>query len=81
MAPHLKQVNQKLETNKMKGKKKAQEPENTLIKKGEDKVKTPFMSKGIYNNYEKGMKERNQKRRSQGLAALHVRTFEEWSNV
>ncbi len=41
--------------------------------------KSPYMSKGIYNNYEKGMKARNQKRKGKGLAAIPIRTFEEWS--
>ena len=49
-------------------------------KRTEVKEKTPYMSKGIYNNYEKGMKVRNHKRRGQGLAALPIRTFEEWSS-
>ena len=43
------------------------------------KEKVPYMSKGIYNNYEKGMKASNQKRRGQGLTAIPIRTFEEWS--
>ncbi len=43
------------------------------------KVSSPYLSKGIYNNYAKGMKEKNQKRVGQGLKALRVRTFEEWA--
>ncbi len=49
--------------------------------KAEKKEKSPYMSKGIYNNYEKSMKEKNAKRKGQGLQPITVRTFEEWSNV
>ncbi len=45
-----------------------------------DNKKSPYLSKGIYNNYEKGMKEKNHKRKGQGLEIIRIRTFEEWSN-
>jgi hypothetical protein len=41
--------------------------------------KTPYMSRGVYNNYAKGMKEKNQKRAKMRLEVLYIRTFEEWS--
>jgi len=65
----------------MKDEKKTKVFEKTFIKKQENKGKSPYMSKGIYNNYEKGMKEKNQKRTGQGLKTIYIRTFEEWSNV
>ena len=52
---------------------------NEVAKKSASKLKSPYMSKAIYKNYAKGMKERNQKRKGQGLAGLRVRSFEEWS--
>ena len=42
--------------------------------------KSPYMSKAIYGNYAKGMKEKNVKRHKQGLEAIPIRTYEEWSN-
>lgn len=46
----------------------------------EKKVKEniPYLSKGIYKNYTKGMEEKNLKRKEAGLDALHVRSYEEW---
>ena len=43
--------------------------------------KSPYISKGIYSNYEKSMKEKNVKRKRQGLKSIHIRTYEEWSNA
>ena len=63
-----------------KSRKKTEELEKALAQKQEDKEKSPYMSKGIYKNYAKGMKEKNQKRIEQGLKAIPIRTFEEWSN-
>ena len=40
-----------------------------------------YMSKGIYNNYAKSMKDKNVKRKWQGLKAIYIRTYEEWSHV
>lgn len=65
----------------MKEEMKTEVVENTLIKKQENKGKVPYMSKGIYNNYEKSMKEKNVKRKGQGLKSIYIRTFEEWSNA
>jgi len=48
--------------------------------KVEKKEKSPYINKAIYENYFKGMKEKNQKRVRQGLEAIPVRTFEQWSN-
>ena len=64
----------------MKGQKKTA-LEQAPAKKPETAGKSPYMSKGIYHNYEKGMKERNHKRKVQGLQAIPVRTYEEWSSV
>ena len=55
--------------------------ENTMVKKPESRGKSPYMSKSIYNNYAKVMKEKNQNRKEQGLTAIHIRSFEEWSNA
>lgn len=52
--------------------------ESVFPEKKKDTAKTPYLSRGIYNNYTKGMKEKNRKRVQQGLEAIHVRTFEEW---
>lgn len=49
-------------------------------KKSEKKEMSPYINKGIYDNYSKGMKEKNHKRVKQGLNAIPVRTFEEWSS-
>lgn len=49
-------------------------------KKAEKKEKSPYINKGIYDNYSKGMKEKNLKRVKQGLDAIPVRSFEEWSS-
>jgi hypothetical protein len=54
--------------------------EKASIEKQEPREKSPYMSRSIYNNYEKGMKERNQKRKGQHLTALKIRTYEEWAN-
>ncbi len=64
----------------MKDEKKAEASVGPLPVKQEHEEKSPYMSRGIYKNYSKGMKERNRKRKGQGLEALQVRTFEEWSN-
>ena len=42
--------------------------------------RTPYMSRGIYKNYAKGMKEKNRQREKMGLDELYIRTFEEWSS-
>ena len=68
-----------MKKNEAKGKKRTEEFSNAIVKKPEAKEKSPYMSKGIYNNYSKGMKKTNKKRTDLGLEALHVRTFEEWS--
>ena len=65
-----------MKINKIKDEVKTEEPS---LKKPESKAKSPYMSKGIYNNYTKGMKEKNQKRMKQGLQSIYIRTFEEWS--
>ncbi len=65
---------------KTKAPKKAEVLEKTFAQKQQDKEVAPYMNKGIYHNYEKVMKEKNQKRKGQGLEAIHIRTFEEWSN-
>lgn len=44
-----------------------------------DKEKVPYMSRGIYNNYAKVMKEKNRQREKMGLGELPIRSFEEWS--
>ena len=59
----------------MKKIKAKQEIKEAAVKK----EKTPYMSKGIYNNYAKGMKEKNKQRGKMGLGELYIRTFEEWS--
>ena len=41
-------------------------------------TQSPYMDVEIYNNYTQGMKDRNKKRKKQGLDALHGRTFQEW---
>ena len=43
------------------------------------KESIPGLSKGIYKNYSAAMTEKNQKRKKEGLSALHIRTYEEWS--
>ena len=48
-------------------------------KKAEKMEKSPYINKSIYENYFKGMKEKNHKRVKQGLEAIPVRSFEEWS--
>ena len=52
------------------------------IDKNEEESKSkgsvPYMNRGVYKNYTKGMKERNQKRKGEGLDALHIRSYEEW---
>jgi hypothetical protein len=42
-------------------------------------VKSPYLDVKIYHNYAKAMKEKNCKRKTQGLNAIYVRSFEEWS--
>ena len=39
----------------------------------------PYMSKGIYKNYESAMKEKNVKRRKDRLQTIHIKSYEEWS--
>ena len=39
---------------------------------------TPYLSKGIYRNYTKGMEKKNLERKGEGLKALRIRSFEEW---
>lgn len=41
---------------------------------------TPYLTKSIYKNYEVTMKEKNIKRKKDGLPPIHVRTYQEWSN-
>ena len=69
--------NKKNGNNKMKNDKKTE----IFDKKEENKEEVSYMSKTIYKNYEKGMKERNKKRIKKGLKAIPLRTFEDWSNV
>lgn len=69
------------EINKMNNEKKIEIFKKLFDKKQENKGKVPYMTKDIYKNYAKGMKERNQKRKDQGLKVIYIRTFEEWSNV
>ena len=38
-----------------------------------------YMSRGIYRNYEKTMKEKNLKRKKDGLTPIYIRSYEEWS--
>lgn len=60
--------------------KKAPVAEKAAAVKEESKSeKTPYMSRGIYNNYAKVMKEKNQQRQKQGLESLPIRSYEEWS--
>ena len=40
---------------------------------------SPYLGKGVYDNYAKAMKEKNQLRVRKGLTAIPVRTFEQWS--
>ncbi len=70
-----------MQQNKKRDTKKAAVAEAAPAVKPESKAKSPYMSRGIYNNYAKGMKEKNQKRHSQGLQAIYIRTYEEWSDV
>ncbi len=49
-------------------------------KSSDNKEKSPYINKSIYENYSKGMKAKNIKRLKQGLEAIKVRSFEEWSN-
>ncbi|MBI2118808.1 MAG: hypothetical protein HYT97_04170 [Elusimicrobia bacterium] len=65
----------------MKNDKKTESFEKIFDKKEENKEKVSYMSRTIYKNYEKGMKERNKKRIKKGLKAIPLRTFKEWSNV
>ena len=58
---------------------KTEASETPIAKKPESKGKSPYMTKVIYNNYAKGMKEKNQKRVKQGLESIYIRSFEEWS--
>ena len=67
-----------MEIIKKKDEKKMETLKKIVAEKREHKA-SPYINKDIYNNYMKGMKERNQKRTGEGLKALHVRTFEEWS--
>ena len=48
--------------------------------KAEKKEKSPYINKTIYENYFKGMKAKNIKRHKEGLEAIPVRTFEQWSS-
>ena len=53
-----------------------------MIKQEEDKLKTtrsPYLSKGVYKNYEKTMKEKNLKRKHDGLEPIQIRSYEDWS--
>ncbi len=61
----------------MKEPKKLETPEIISVKS----ERSPYMTKAVYGNYEKSMKEKNIKRKGQGLASIKVRTYEEWSNV
>lgn len=65
----------------MNHKKKTETFEKLFDKNQENKEKVPYMNRTIYKNYEKGMKERNQKRVKKGLKAIPLRSFEDWSNV
>lgn len=51
--------------------------------KEENKPETssPYLSKRIYKNYEKTMKEKNVKRKRDGLTSIHVKSFLEWSTI
>lgn len=60
---------------------KGQRKPEAFVEKQENKEKSAYMSKDIYSNYEKSMKEKNVKRKGQGLQSIYVRTFEEWSNA
>ena len=53
---------------------------NVKEKEGKVKANTPYLSKGIYKNYAKGMKKKNQERKGDGLKALPIRSFEEWAS-
>ena len=46
-----------------------------------DKSETasPYLSKRVYKNYEGTMKEKNQKRKKDGLVPIPIRSYEEWS--
>ena len=68
-----------MKINQNKAVKKMKVLENSSANTQEIGEKSPYMNKEIYHNYEKGMKERNQKRMKQGLEILHIRSFEEWS--
>ena len=47
--------------------------------KEDSEASNPYMSKGIYRNYEKTMKEKNVKRKKEGLTAIPIRSYKEWS--
>jgi hypothetical protein len=69
-----------MKINKVKDEGKEEGLEKSSVTKPESKAKSPYMSKGIYNNYARGMKEKNQKRTKLGLESIYIRTFEEWSS-
>ena len=53
------------------------------IKKDEQselKSDSPYLSMRIYKNYEGTMKEKNQQRKKNGLAPIHIRSYQEWSS-
>ena len=64
----------------MKMSKEMSKEEEKKTEKAERKERSPYINKGIYENYAKGMKEKNLKRVKEGLDAIPVRTFEEWSS-
>jgi hypothetical protein len=53
---------------------------NKEISKEKEQEKSPYINKAIYENYAKGMKEKNIKRIKQGLDAIPIRTFDNWSS-
>ena len=70
-----------MENNKMNPEKNIKTLEKISTEKQVSKERSPYMSKDIYNNYAKTMKEKNQKRKEQKIKAIYIRTFEEWSSV
>lgn len=46
----------------------------------EPKTDSPYLSMRIYKNYEGTMKEKNQQRKKNGLAPIHIRSYQEWSS-
>ena len=52
-----------------------------MTMKAEDKSgnSSPYLSEGIYRNYEKTMKEKNVKRKKDKLTAIPIKTYKEWS--